>query len=317
MFCVEEAACCINTLGGDCSTIIACIGACSGADLACKQACFEAGDSLAQYLYSVAQDCAASAGCYAQADPTGCAAASCLTDFAACTADVGRCQQSEIYGACDLLATDACCDDDSGAPMLCTGASSPYCTRSCVSFADCWWSNSCGVLEPGVCYFDVCDFAAGGFPGTIDEPCTQVQGQPGWCYAGFDRIDPFDQAIGMCIGAGTLAHGATCQTDTDEFYVDRSYDHCNNGLCLSGQCQQFCNASEIYQLVSYRLGVVQLPCPTDTNCMSKASIDPATGLWQPGPRHLRRRNRRQRCRDLLADHEPPDEQPVRYQRHLR
>lgn len=49
--------------------------------------CFESATPKAQYLYSVAQDCAAIAGCFAAEDMMTCVQANCMTEFVPCLGD--------------------------------------------------------------------------------------------------------------------------------------------------------------------------------------------------------------------------------------
>lgn len=86
--CWDRPNCCtVPTIGYTCAQLTGCLQACyeiedDAAALECLQIdCFEEATPEAQMYYSIAQECAAAAGCFTQSDFTTCAATECLNEF--------------------------------------------------------------------------------------------------------------------------------------------------------------------------------------------------------------------------------------------
>jgi len=95
--CVAPRNCCENVVDGlTCSEIPGCLTTCqndhagdpAGTAQCLQFECIEGATPKAQYLYGLAQNCAAAAGCFAQADPQACASQNCLDVFVPCLSDV-------------------------------------------------------------------------------------------------------------------------------------------------------------------------------------------------------------------------------------
>jgi len=192
----------------------------------------------------------------------------------------------DVWDPCTSGSQGMCCDDEYGVDAQCTDHptnTTAFCLRECVDTTDCYWSNYCRTgLTPGsACWPQVC---GPNWPDiTINDYCTvQGGGGQGWCLPIYRRDDPTDGMYGICIEAGSVAHGQTCPAVSIDL-SDRSENQCNMGLCsaaqgaLTGTCLQFCDWQAAYSVAIYGTGSEILACPAGYNCFSESYLDPATG----------------------------------------
>lgn len=211
-----------------------------------------------------------------------------------CTADCEvPCRVESYYEECDPYLPNDCCEDEWGVQPVCFwqpgGVCAPICARGCTSTMDCFWSHSCASDLGGICWTEPC--------GLPDWPNAQANafctvpgvsaggGGLGWCWPQCLRSAVDHPLSGLCIEAGTLAHGAQC-----DFYpwysIDRSVDTCHMGICSApdgeaiGKCRQFCDWEAAYSVAFYGAdpGIELLPCPAGAGCFPSSYIDPNTGL---------------------------------------
>lgn len=212
---------------------------------------------------------------------------------ASCTATcdlVVECNVEGYWEDCDPLTVGDCCEDDYGNQPVCTTlqveGTPSYCMRECSTTADCFWSNFCYAEAGNICWPEICA-PTGGWPNSeINAECTvSGGGGTGWCWPVFSRDAVGDTNVGVCMEAGTLAHGATCDAvpiDT----ADRSETICNKGFCAAatgaatGTCMQFCDWEKAYAVAFYgaAANTETLPCPTGANCFAESTIDETTGI---------------------------------------
>jgi hypothetical protein len=222
------------------------------------------------------------AGC---TDVNGGANANCTSDCET----IAQCNVEGYWQDCDPLVLNDCCVDDYGVTPICailpTTGNPSYCMRECTGTTDCFWSNFCFAQGGNICWPEVC--------GTSDWPNTQANafctvsggGGEGYCWPIFSREAVTDGNVGICIEAGTLAHGATCDAVPLDS-ADRSEVVCDMGFCgaaqgsATGKCMQFCDWEKAYAVAFYGAASTTeiLPCPTGANCFAEATLDSTTGL---------------------------------------
>lgn len=188
------------------------------------------------------------------------------------------CTGPGVWDECDPLAPDPCCPDDWGAPLECVSVQSiALCQRGCTDTQDCYFSHDCNP-QLGACWLTYC----GPGPAALDTYCQVPGGGEGWCTPLFEREDPSADAWGLCVEAGTLPPGAPCEARED-ILLDRSEDTCAYGWCVAqqgsptGRCLQLCDWEAAHDHAVYGEPSPELPCPADTNCLSQAYVDPASG----------------------------------------